>query len=120
MSTRRRIIQRGPSKNRLPPPEAVAAFRELIRLDDACTCAPYEYESYQEKCPACAAWWREYMKLHVALDMPIWEWPCIHRPDRHWHPRRTPPWRLAQKWVPDAAKLERFRMLERAAAETAA
>jgi len=49
--------------------------------------------------------------------MPPWEWPCIHRPDRRWHPRRTPPWRLALKWEPDPAKLQRFRMLERAAAE---
>jgi len=95
-------------------PEAIAAFREMIRLDAACTCVPYVYPDYPGRCASCDAWWHEHLKLFAALDLPPWEWPCVLRPDRPWHASRYPTWALAEKWQPGRAKVERYRALERA------
>jgi hypothetical protein len=119
MSTKRTPINRPPRGNRFTP-AALAAFREMQRLADACTCAPVNWDGEhwdREQCKACEQWWQQHSILVDELRLKPWQWPAVESPDA------TCPYPegcyAAQQWKPDLAAQARYRLLEQAAAEAA-
>jgi hypothetical protein len=107
MATTRTPISRA-GRNKITP-TAIAAFKKMQKLELQCTCLPINWDNpkYREECAACDLWWQHHAVLHRELRAHPGDWPCIENPDCE-YPDHDPP-------DPDA--VERYRMLEQAAAE---
>jgi hypothetical protein len=75
MSTKRTPINRPPRLTTFPP-EALAAFKEMLRLEGRCRCKPRDWDGEYWKhteCRACEQWWDQHWILHQALHCKPWE-----------------------------------------------
>ena len=116
MSTKRTPIGRPPSGRQFSP-KALAAFREMRKLEEQCTCPPRDWGGKYwefERCEACKEWWRQHSLLHDELRLEPWEWPAVEHPDAvSPYPEGS---HAANNWKPDLEAQERYRaLLEQAA-----
>jgi hypothetical protein len=99
---------------------AIAAFRKMRRLRTKCTCAPVDWEGEywkHQECPACDQWWQQHSILWHELRLKVWQWPAIQTPGACTpYPAGS---YAAANWKPNLEAQERYRALERAAAEEA-
>lgn len=109
MTTTRTPIGR-PPKARITP-AAIAAFKKMLELEEACSCAPINWEKYweRERCAACKQWWEQHSVLWRELKLPPWIWPAYE------HPGAVTPYpegsHAAKSWQPDLKGQERYRLL---------
>jgi hypothetical protein len=117
MTTTRTPIGRTPRAAQITP-KAIEAFRKMKRLETKCTCAPIDwggkYWEHQE-CHACEQWWQQHSILCDELNLRPWERPAVETPGAVTpYPEGS---HAALVWRADLAAQERYRALERAAAE---
>ena len=104
------------SKHQQPPdepvitPQAVALFRRMRRLEMHCECLPDEellkFDDWEERqCENCRECWILNGKLCECFGVPAWEFA-------YWNPR----WETHR---PMQSAIDRFHLLERAAASKA-
>ena len=97
---------------------AIAVFRKMQRLEAKCTCEPIDWWGKyweHEECQACEQWWRQHSILWDELQPKVWEWPAVETPGAVTpYPEGS---HAALVWRADLAAQERYRALERAAAE---
>jgi hypothetical protein len=98
--------------------EAIAAFREMLRLEARCTCPPISSdEKYfvHEECAACDAWWQQHGILVAELRLKPWEFPAIEDPEAASpYPEGSEAWKNDK---PDVEAQARYRALAQAVAE---
>jgi hypothetical protein len=117
MTTTRTPIGRPPITQITP--KAIAAFREMQKLEPRCTCPPIDWDGkywqQHDDCAACKQWRGQNSVLCDELHLAPWQWPAYQRPDAVApFPEGSP---AAKSWKPDLEGQERYRALERAAAK---
>jgi hypothetical protein len=118
MSTKRTPINR-PPRFRITP-GAIAAFREMLKLETKCTCAPIAGDGAyleHEQCKACEQWWKQHAVLVDELRLTPGQWPAIEDPHAESPYPEGSEARTHDK--PDLEAQARFRLLEQAVAEAA-
>jgi len=58
-------------------PEALAAFKRMLELDDRCKCDRDDF--YSPVCRACNSWWKAHRVLEAELGVKD-DWPCVQKP----------------------------------------
>ncbi len=117
MSTKRRRITRSPRGGNFSP-KALAAFREMQRLKNQCTCDEPDWDGkywQHEECAACAAWSKQHSILWDELNLLPHEWPAVENPDAE--SPYPPDSYAAQKQRPDFEAQARYRALAAAVRE---